>query len=121
MPCARSCGRVLRKVDADEFDPRLARRILVVFEADWCGFCVTFLPEFARRARTALADPAGGAVEFVDVDLSDEESPLWDRYDVRVVPTLVAFRDGVPVGRIDGRLGRGLKAVDVDSALALLR
>src|SRR3972149_3215189 len=45
---------------------------------------------------------------FASVYLDDYESPLWEDYDVSVVPTLALFRGGELVDREDGVLGYGV-------------
>lgn len=77
----------------------------VVFVADWCGFCRRFL-------RQRQADAASLPVPFLVADVSDEESPLWDTFRVKIVPTIVLFRDGAPVWRRDGVGGLGLTERD---------
>lgn len=44
------------------------------------------------------------------VDLTDLENPLWETFDILVVPTVVVFNDGETALRKDGVLGRGLPA-----------
>jgi len=82
-------------------------RWVVAFLADWCPFC--------RRFRGPLEDwrpPTG--VRAAIADLTDLDSPLWDRFAIEVVPTLVGFRDGTVVGRRDGIAGRGLSPRALD-------
>jgi len=81
--------------------------LIVAFYADWCGFSRAFLPTYAERA-DELPLPAAAA------NVSDEASPLWTRFDVDAVPTLVAFRDGEEVARADARPGQGLDGDDLD-------
>jgi len=86
------------------FEERLRRTpgyLLAAFIAEWCGFCRRFLPVF----HGASTDPRAA---FVTVDLSDFGSPLWDRFQIEVVPTLLLFKGGQIVGRADGILGQGL-------------
>jgi thioredoxin-like negative regulator of GroEL len=45
---------------------------------------------------------------WADVDISDYEDPLWETFDINVVPTVIVFKDAEPVFRRDGTLGRGL-------------
>lgn len=72
----------------------------VAFLADWCPFCEQFAPAFASlRVRT---------VRLLVADLTDVDSPLWDRFRIEVVPTVVVFRDGVATARYDGRAGEGI-------------
>jgi thioredoxin len=82
---------------------------VVGFVAAWCPFCVRFLPEFAaldsdKRFRVAIGD------------VTSEESPLWDDFRIDVVPTLVVFRNGQPVFRVNGVLGRGVPAGGLEQA-----
>jgi thioredoxin 1 len=86
---------------------------LVDFSASWCSFCRRFLPEFQAREGTIAANFAIG-------DVSDESSPLWEEFGIRVVPTLIAFREGVVVGRWDGKFMRGLSREHLDLAAAVL-
>jgi thioredoxin 1 len=85
----------------------------VVFSADWCPFCRSFAPKFEAISGT-------GPFQIGLADLTDEESPLWERFHVEVVPTIVAFRDGVTIFRRDGRLGRGLGSADLNALTAAL-
>ncbi|MCJ2520139.1 MAG: thioredoxin family protein [Candidatus Thermoplasmatota archaeon] len=87
--------------------------VLALFHARWCGFCQAFLPIF-RRVK-------GDDVELVEVDISDEASPLWDTYGLEVVPTLILFRNGTVVDRADGRFMRGLREADLERLLEAAR
>ncbi len=51
---------------------------------------------------------SGGGLPWAEVDISDTDDPLWETFDVEVVPTVIVFKDGQPVFRRDGLLGRGL-------------
>jgi thioredoxin 1 len=78
----------------------------VAFLADWCPFCRAFRPEFE-----AFAPHWAGSSAVADV--TDLDSPLWDRFDLEVIPTVVVFRDGTLVARADGRAGEGLETSDL--------
>jgi len=88
------------------------RKAVVLFHASWCGFCRRFRPVFA-----AVAGAAQGW-EAAELALEEEDDPLWDTHDVEVVPTVLAFADGRPVGRLDGRPGVGLSEVELRALLA---
>jgi thioredoxin 1 len=99
----------MERLGADAFEGEKLHRKgtwAVAFLADWCPFCRSFAPEFEALNGT-------GAFEIGTVNLSDEENPLWERFAIEVVPTVIAYRDGTAVFRRDGRLGRGLSESDM--------
>ncbi len=57
-------------------------------------------------------DPVGALV-----DISDMGDPLWERFDVEIVPTLVGFRDGEILVRKNGVPGVGLGAQELEDVL----
>lgn len=81
-------------------------RAVVAFLAEWCPFCRAFEPEFLRPSQP------GSVPRFV-ADVTSEESPLWDRFGIQVVPTVIVFEDGRAVLRRDGVAGEGLGAADL--------
>lgn len=112
MSKGRRCVGVDTLTSADFAGGRLTREprtALVVFVADWCGYCRRFLRNVEPHA-------ASFPVPVVTADVSDEEDPLWDDCSVRVVPTMILYRDGEPVWRADGRVGLGLSGKAVDEA-----
>jgi thiol-disulfide isomerase/thioredoxin len=115
-PLARVGGRMEVLGSADFDGPSLRRTgvWVVNFSADWCPFCVEFLPTFR-----ALGSEPG--LQLAVADLTGLDSPLWDRFHIAVAPTLIGFRDGVAVARQDGRLGEGLDAHDLARLLTDLR
>jgi thioredoxin 1 len=103
----------VERVGVEAFEGEGLRRpgtVAVAFLADWCPFCRVFAPEFER-----LAEDGGPATLVADV--TDEASPLWDRFRIEVVPTVVVFHDGQAIFRADGVPGQGLGA----EALAAIR
>jgi thioredoxin-like negative regulator of GroEL len=80
----------------------------VAFLADWCPFCRKFRPRFEL-----LSLARGGRLI---ADLTAVESPLWDRFGIDVIPTVIVFREGLPGPRFDGVAGEGLD----DAALAAI-
>lgn len=87
--------------------------VIAVFYAEWCPFCRAFIPEFDN------AKPTG--FELAKVDLSDWDNPLWEQYNVDVVPTLIAFKNGEVIARKDGVLGGGLQRKDLEEFLKQLK
>lgn len=79
--------------------------VVVGYLADWCPFCVSFAPVLDALGREGL--------EVLRADLTDEESPLWDRFRIEIVPSVLVFREGEEAFRVDGVAGQGLSTSDV--------
>jgi len=78
------------------------KKILALFYASWCPFCVRFLPIFNKNSSKQDVD----LVLRVKVD--DYDNPLWDDYSIETVPTVIFFDEGNVSRRLDGRFGYGL-------------
>jgi len=76
--------------------------VFTLFYASWCPFCRTFLPIFEKHAQK------NDAVRFQRVKIDDEANPLWEEYEIEVVPTVILLDGGKVTARLDGTLGRGL-------------
>ena len=74
--------------------------VFVLFYATWCPFCQAFLPEFLKSADVC---PTGHARIAID-DLDD----VVDNYSIEVYPTVLYFKKGCVVKRLDGVYHRGL-------------
>lgn len=59
----------------------------------------------------------GKSISWADVDLSDMDDPLWETFDIKVVPTIIVFKEGQAVFRKDGILGRGLSQKALDETI----
>ncbi len=80
-------------------------KVLALFYATWCPFCVGFVPTFDKKAANL------GFEHVIHVLLDDYDNPLWDDYDVPAVPTIIYFEEGKVCKRLDAKLGRGLSEV----------
>ncbi len=97
---------------SDELDHALAgRKVVALFHATWCPYCRAFRPVFQR-----LAGQDTG-YQPLEVVLDDEQNPLWDRYSIEAIPTVLFFEDGKVVRRLDARRGIGLDETMFRSAL----
>jgi len=108
-PKCGKCGAALldgapAELNEDQFEPFVQRTelpVLVDFWAPWCGPCRAMAPHFERAAQQ-MKD----RVRLVKVNT--EEAPgLAARYNIRAIPTLVLFRNGVEQKRMSGALDAG--------------
>lgn len=92
-------------VTVDDFDEQVLEAdgpVVVYFTARWCGPCKRFKPIFSDRADDA-------DLPFAVVDISDDSDPIWERFDIRQVPTVAVFAGGEIEARVSGFLdGRDL-------------
>lgn len=68
---------------------------VVCFGAEWCPITRRFMPKFVAaqgrlRGKLAIAD------------ITEMESPLWDTFRIRITPSILVFRDGEVLTRLDG-------------------
>ncbi|MFI6619864.1 thioredoxin family protein [Streptomyces sp. NPDC050528] len=96
--------------DQAELDAALAvnPRVVVMFEASWCGPCKQIAPKYAQFAA------AYGAIQFLSVDVDVAEDVAL-KYDISSMPNFVTIRDGKEMDRFSGanpeRLEEKLKAM----------
>ena len=106
----------MENIEPNQFDSLLSsgKRALVMFYADWCPFCQRFKPIFESAITTK---PASSGYKFYESKVNDDDNPLWDRFSISAVPTLIAFDKGKIISRRDARMGDGLNESDLDSIL----
>jgi thioredoxin 1 len=64
--------------------------VLIDFWAEWCGPCKRFGPIFEKVSES------NDDATFAKVDTEDQQE-LAAQYGVTSIPTLVVYRDGIPV------------------------
>jgi thioredoxin 1 len=113
----------MENLEVDQIDNVVlskTNKVLVMFYADWCPFCQKFKPMF--ESLPCLIDSKSNAkYRAYGAKLNDDDNPLWDRFSISSVPTIIAFDGARPIARRDARMGIGLTKSDLDSILSELK
>ncbi|WP_299036749.1 thioredoxin [uncultured Pseudokineococcus sp.] len=87
-----------RELTLAEHDETVADGIVLIdFWAEWCGPCRSFAPVYEKVSQ------ANEDIAFTKVD-TEAQQELAARYGITSIPTLVAYRDGIPVFSQPGAL-----------------
>ena len=70
--------------------------VLVDFYATWCGPCQMMAPILDK-----VNNQLRGRLQVVKID-TDNYPQLASQYEINALPTLVLFKNGQPVDRIEG-------------------
>ncbi len=100
----------MEHVEPEEFDGKVlghGKKTVVLFYATWCPYCSNFKPTF-ESAKIETANKIGAIID-------EDENPLWDRFNIQAVPTMIVFQDGKIISRRDARKSIGLTKSDMDS------
>jgi thioredoxin len=101
----------LKNATASAFAADVGSGITIVdFWAPWCGPCRAFAPVFEAASKRH------DTVTFLKVN-TDAEGELATTFQIRSIPTIMAFRDGVPLFAQPGMMG----AADLDALIDALR
>jgi thioredoxin 1 len=96
--------------ESEELDKLLSssQKTVAMFYADWCPFCKRFKPVF---------ESVKSKYTKIQLKLNEDENPMWDKFAISAVPTVIAFEGNKIVARKDARMGIGLEKSDIDSLL----
>ena len=108
---------VMEHLEPTQFDKLFAigGKDLVMFYADWCPFCQRFKPLFESAAAKSKSTTA--SYKMYGAKVNDDDNPLWDRFSINAVPTIIAFDKGNIISRRDAKMSAGLNESDLDSIL----
>jgi thioredoxin 2 len=82
----------------DRFIERNDLPVVVDFWADWCAPCKMMAPVFAQAAREQRT-----RLRMAKLD-TEAQGEIAQRYAIRSIPTLVAFKGGRELDRVSGAL-----------------
>lgn len=88
-----------RALTKDDFKDAVEKPGIVFIDwwAEWCGPCRGFAPVYERVAE------ANPDITFAKID-TDREQELAASFNIRSIPTLMIFRDGIPLFAQPGAL-----------------
>jgi thioredoxin 1 len=89
------------------------RKLWLCSITDWCPFCRNFKPIFEASANSLT----NSQQKFFESNIDDDDNPLWERFSIDAVPTIIAFEKGKIISRRDAKMGIGLVKSDLDSIL----
>ena len=104
---------MLKIYSKEELDVEVkkCKQVLALFYSSWCPYCIRFVPVFDSKIAELSFD------RVIHVIMDDYDNPLWEIYEIGVVPTVILFEDGKVSKRLDGRFGSGLKEQQFDNWL----
>jgi len=101
-----TCGVALLRDKAVEVDPAILAKaarnddlpLVVDFWAPWCGPCKMMAPEFSKAAKALY-----GRARLIKLNTEDH-AKAGSKYNIRGIPTMVAFRGGKEAKRQSGAM-----------------
>jgi thiol-disulfide isomerase/thioredoxin len=116
----------VENLEPNQFDKILSKEMkaVVMFYADWCPFCQKFRPVFESaitKDPKHIKSKNKFRYKLYGAKVNDDDNPLWDKFSINSVPTIIAFDQNKIVARRDAKMGIGLTKSDLDSILEDLR
>jgi thioredoxin 1 len=104
----------VRNVTEENFEQEVLKSstpVLVDFWAAWCAPCRTIAPTVEQ-----IAQDYAGRAQVVKVDV-DESGDIAARYNIRGIPTLLLFKDGMIKDQIVGATSKDIITRMIDAHL----
>jgi thioredoxin 1 len=105
--CCKAIMATAIELTEANFESTLSKNgiLIIDFWAAWCGPCVNFAPTFEAAAQKHTD------IVFAKVD-TEAQQGLAAAFEIRSIPTLAIFRDGILLGQNSGALpAEGLEQV----------
>ena len=104
----------IKQVSNDSFDADVLKAdnpVLVDYWAEWCGPCKLIAPILDEVSRDY-----GDKLQVAKVNV-DENQEIASKYGIRVIPTLMLFRNGAVVATKVGALSKSQLTAFLDNNL----
>jgi thioredoxin 1 len=107
-------GQLIKQVTDTNFEQEVLQSdqpVLVDYWAEWCGPCKGLAPVLDEVAREYE-----GRLKIAKLNV-DENSEIPPKYNIRGIPTLILFKNGVEVANKMGALSKSQLSAFIDSNL----
>lgn len=114
--------RIKQWIEKDEFENQILKSSvprIVLFAADWCGYCSRFLT-IVKEYQSVKEDLSPRSDEVAVVNVDSGGGSLWDDFKIDLVPTIAVFLNGTQIFRRDGKPLRGLGQGDLEDAIKVI-
>ena len=103
-PCSANKAKVSKDIKHPKTEEELESMLkdcdcaVILFHADWCGFCQKFMPEFEEAAKMPTD------VVFISIDAGDGKTfaHTMQKLDIKGFPTMLLHKQGEPPKTYNG-------------------